>query len=43
MKPDITYADTTKAQKLPGYQPKTQVEQGLKNFTDWLRAEKIIT
>ena len=40
--PLITYADTTKAQKLLGYQPKTQVEQGLKNFIDWLRAEKII-
>ncbi|HUO08260.1 MAG TPA: GDP-mannose 4,6-dehydratase [Phycisphaerae bacterium] len=41
--PLITYADTTKAQKLLGYQPKTQVEQGLKNFIDWLRIEKIIS
>ena len=40
--PLITYADTTKAKQLLGYTPKTQVEQGLKNFIDWLRAEKII-
>ncbi|MGN6369650.1 MAG: GDP-mannose 4,6-dehydratase [Phycisphaerae bacterium] len=40
--PLITYADTTKAQKLLGYQPKIQVEQGLKNFIDWLRTEKVV-
>ncbi len=40
--PLITYADTTKARELLGYAPKTHVEQGLKNFIDWLRAEKII-
>jgi UDP-glucuronate 4-epimerase len=40
--PLITYADVTKAKQLLNYAPKTQVEQGLKNFIDWLRAEKII-
>jgi UDP-glucuronate 4-epimerase len=40
--PLITYADVTKAKSLLGYQPKVQVEQGLKKFIEWLREEKII-
>jgi UDP-glucuronate 4-epimerase len=40
--PLITYADTTKARELLGYQPKTQVPQGLANFITWMREEKII-
>lgn len=30
-----TYADTTKAWKLFGYQPKISIEQGMKNFVRW--------
>ena len=40
--PLITYADTTKAHTLLGYNPKTQVPQGLANFITWMREEKII-
>ena len=40
--PIITYADTTKAAKLLGYKSKVQVAEGLKNFVNWMRAEKII-
>ncbi len=40
--PLITYADITKARRVLGYQPKTQVEEGLKNFVKWMRAEALI-
>jgi UDP-glucuronate 4-epimerase len=30
-----TYADITKAQQLLGYNPKTQIHDGLKKFYDW--------
>lgn len=40
--PLITYADVSKAKRLLGYEPKVQVEEGLKNFVGWMRAEKII-
>lgn len=40
--PLITYADTTKANTLLGYTPQVQIEQGLANFIQWLREEKII-
>lgn len=40
--PMITYADVSKARKLLGYEPRVQVEEGLKNFIAWMRAEKII-
>lgn len=40
--PLITYADTSKANKLLGYTPKTQVEQGLANFIAWMREEMVI-
>jgi len=40
--PLITYADITKARSLLGYQPKVQVREGLKQFIDWLRGEKIL-
>lgn len=32
----ITYADITKAQKLLGYQPKMDLNDGLKSFYNWL-------
>jgi UDP-glucuronate 4-epimerase len=40
--PIVTYADVSKARKLIGYEPKTRVEQGLKNFVDWMRAETLL-
>jgi UDP-glucuronate 4-epimerase len=40
--PLITYADTSKARKLLGYEPKTQVEKGLKNLIGWMQDERII-
>ncbi len=32
---EITYADTSKAQKLLGYNPKTSIEKGMRNFIEW--------
>jgi UDP-glucuronate 4-epimerase len=40
--PLISYADTTKAKQLLGYAPKTQVPEGVANFINWMREEKII-
>jgi len=40
--PLITYADITKAGRLLGYKPKVHVEEGLKNFIDWMKAEKFL-
>jgi len=40
--PLITYADVTKARNVLGYEPKTQIEQGLANFITWLHAERLI-
>ncbi len=40
--PLITYADVSKARSLLGYEPKFGVEEGLKRFIGWMRAEKII-
>ncbi len=36
--PLITYADVSKARRLLGYEPKTNVDEGLKNFIDWMKA-----
>jgi UDP-glucuronate 4-epimerase len=32
-----TYADISKARALLGYQPKTQIEEGLHRFIEWFR------
>jgi len=40
--PLVTYADISKAKKLLGYNPKTQVLEGLGNFVGWMRAQKLI-
>jgi UDP-glucuronate 4-epimerase len=40
--PLITYADITKAQKLLGYHPKTDVKAGLARFVEWLRENRLI-
>ena len=37
--PFRTYADVSKARKLLGYEPQTQVEEGLARFIEWFRAE----
>jgi UDP-glucuronate 4-epimerase len=36
---DITYADNTKALRLLGYQPRTTLAEGLRQFVDWLDAQ----
>ncbi len=36
----ITYADTSKSEKLLGYDPKVTIEQGLKNFVEWYKKNK---
>jgi len=33
----ITYANIEKAQKLLGYNPKTQIEEGIPLFVEWFR------
>ncbi|MER3498944.1 MAG: epimerase [Chitinophagaceae bacterium] len=35
-----TFADISKAKKLLGYQPKIQLQEGLKEFMDWLLSRK---
>ena len=40
--PLVTFADITKARQLLGYQPKVNVEAGLAQFIQWLRAERLI-
>jgi UDP-glucuronate 4-epimerase len=34
-----TYADIAKAKKILGFNPKTKIETGLKNFVDWYKKE----
>lgn len=34
-----TFADITKAKELLNYNPQTKIEEGIKKFTDWFRAE----
>ena len=40
--PLITYADISKARRLLGYDPKVNIEEGLKRFVNWMREEKLI-
>jgi UDP-glucuronate 4-epimerase len=40
--PIVTYADVSKARKLIGYQPKVNVQEGLKRFIEWMRAENLL-
>jgi UDP-glucuronate 4-epimerase len=40
--PIVTYADVSKARRLLGYDPKVNVEEGLRRFVEWLRAEGLI-
>jgi UDP-glucuronate 4-epimerase len=34
-----TYADITKARRLLGYNPQTQIEDGIRRFVEWFRAQ----
>jgi len=34
-----TFADITKARRLLGYNPQTQIEDGIRRFVEWFRAE----
>jgi UDP-glucuronate 4-epimerase len=36
----ITYADITKAKRMLGYQPKVNMEEGIKRFIEWYKEEK---
>ena len=36
----ITYADISKSKKMLGYSPKTEIEQGIKQFVDWYKSYK---
>lgn len=40
--PLITFADVGKARRVLGYEPRVQVEEGLRRFVEWMKAEKII-
>jgi UDP-glucuronate 4-epimerase len=40
--PLVTFADISKARKLLGYEPKVMVEEGLRRFVEWMRAEKLL-
>lgn len=37
----ITYADVTKAQALLGYRPTVRIDEGIRRFVEWYRAEMI--
>lgn len=37
----ITYANIEKAQRLLGYNPKTQIEDGIPKFVDWFRQHNV--
>lgn len=37
----ITYADISKSKKMLGYLPKTGIDEGMRCFSDWYRAEQI--
>ena len=36
-----TYADITKARRLLGYNPQTQIEEGLHRFVEWFRSQRL--
>lgn len=36
-----TFADITKARRLLGYNPQTQIEEGIHRFVEWFRAQKL--
>jgi UDP-glucuronate 4-epimerase len=40
--PLVTYADTSKAKRMLGYEPRVSFEEGLSRFVNWLRAERLL-
>ena len=40
--PMVTFADISKARRLLGYEPKIEVEAGLRRFVEWLQAEGLL-
>ena len=40
--PIVTYADISKARRLIGYEPRVNVEEGLKRFIAWMRSENLL-
>jgi len=40
--PIVTYADVSKARRLIGYEPKVNVDEGLRRFIEWMRSEKLL-
>jgi UDP-glucuronate 4-epimerase len=36
----ITYADITKAKRVLGYQPKVKMEEGIRRFVEWYKAQR---
>ena len=38
----VMYADVSKAGRVLGYRPKVMVEEGLRRFVEWMRAEKLV-
>jgi len=35
-----TFADVTKARQLLGYNPQTNIEEGIKRFVEWFRSQR---
>ena len=35
-----TYADVSKARRLLGYEPRTQIEEGIRRFVEWFKKER---
>jgi UDP-glucuronate 4-epimerase len=35
----VTYADISKAKRLLGYQPKVDMEEGIKRFVEWYKSQ----
>jgi UDP-glucuronate 4-epimerase len=35
----LTYADITKAERMLGYHPRVKIEEGIRRFVEWFRAE----
>ena len=40
---EITFANIEKAEKLLGYSPKVDFNEGLKDFVDWFRKNKPVS
>ena len=36
----VTYADISKAERMLKYQPKVKMEEGIKRFVEWYKAQR---